>query len=133
DPELRGRWGAARLAAEAGVPVVPIGLWGTEAVWPRSDRFPRILNVTHPPTVRARVGPPVEGLEGTSPEADTGRLMGATPRPPPPGAPPAPGPHAGGTGPHVPAGPQGRRHDRGRPPPGRGLTESPFWPQDRGP
>jgi putative phosphoserine phosphatase / 1-acylglycerol-3-phosphate O-acyltransferase len=76
DPELKGRWGAARLAAEVKVPVVPIGLWGTEAVWPRSERVPRIWNVTHPPTVRARVGPPVE-LKLRSPQADTRRIMAA--------------------------------------------------------
>jgi putative phosphoserine phosphatase/1-acylglycerol-3-phosphate O-acyltransferase len=76
DPELKGRWGAARLAAETKVPVVPIGLWGTEEVWPRSERVPRIWNVTHPPTVRARVGPPVE-LKWRSPQADTRRIMAA--------------------------------------------------------
>jgi putative phosphoserine phosphatase/1-acylglycerol-3-phosphate O-acyltransferase len=76
DPELKGRWGAARLAAETKVPVVPIGLWGTEDVWPRSERVPRIWNVTHPPTVRARVGPPVE-LKLRSPQADTRRIMAA--------------------------------------------------------
>ena len=30
DPELKGRWGAARLAALTRAPVIPIGLWGTE-------------------------------------------------------------------------------------------------------
>ena len=34
DPELKGRWGAARLAALTKAPVIPIGLWGTEKVWP---------------------------------------------------------------------------------------------------
>ncbi len=33
DPKLKGRWGAARLAAMTGAPVIPIGLWGTEKVW----------------------------------------------------------------------------------------------------
>jgi putative phosphoserine phosphatase / 1-acylglycerol-3-phosphate O-acyltransferase len=76
DPELEGRWGAARLAAQAKVPVVPIGLWGTEKVWPRSERFPRVLNVTHPPTVTVRVGEPVD-LKYRSPQADTRRIMAA--------------------------------------------------------
>jgi putative phosphoserine phosphatase / 1-acylglycerol-3-phosphate O-acyltransferase len=76
DPELKGRWGAARLAAEAGVPVVPIGLWGTEAVWPRSERLPRVWNVVHPPTVRVRVGEPFE-VDGDSADADTKRIMAA--------------------------------------------------------
>ena len=37
DPELKGRWGAARLAAMSEAPVIPIGLWGTEQVWPRVE------------------------------------------------------------------------------------------------
>jgi putative phosphoserine phosphatase / 1-acylglycerol-3-phosphate O-acyltransferase len=76
DPELKGRWGAARLAAEAQVPVVPIGLWATERVWPRSERLPRIWNVTSPPTVTIRVGDPVE-LKYRSAQADTRRIMAA--------------------------------------------------------
>jgi putative phosphoserine phosphatase / 1-acylglycerol-3-phosphate O-acyltransferase len=76
DPELQGRWGAARLAAETKVPVVPIGLWGTENVWPRSERLPRIWNVTSPPTVTVTVGDPVE-LKYRSPQADTRRIMAA--------------------------------------------------------
>ena len=43
-----------------GAPVIPIGLWGTEKVWPRSSRLPNVLNVSTPPTMRVRVGPPVE-------------------------------------------------------------------------
>jgi putative phosphoserine phosphatase / 1-acylglycerol-3-phosphate O-acyltransferase len=76
DPELKGRWGAARLAAQAKVPVVPIGLWGTEEVWPRADRVPRVWNLAHPPTVRVRVGEPVP-LKLRSAEADTRRIMAA--------------------------------------------------------
>ena len=76
EPELTGRWGAARLAALSKVPVVPIGLWGTEQVWPRSERLPRVWNITSPPTVRVRVGEPVE-LKLRSPRADTRRMMDA--------------------------------------------------------
>lgn len=76
DPELKGRWGAARLAAMTKVPVIPIGLWGTERVWPRSARFPDVLAVGDPPTVRVRVGPPV-GLKYRSADADTKRIMAA--------------------------------------------------------
>ena len=76
EPELTGRWGAARLAALSEVPVIPIGLWGTEAVWPRSERVPRVLNVMRPPTVRVRVGDPVE-VTRRSPKADTRRIMDA--------------------------------------------------------
>ena len=76
DPELKGRWGAARLAAMARVPVIPIGLWGTEEVWPRSSRLPNIVNVTDPPLVRIRVGDPVD-LKYRSADADTKRIMRA--------------------------------------------------------
>jgi putative phosphoserine phosphatase / 1-acylglycerol-3-phosphate O-acyltransferase len=76
DPVLKGRWGAARLAAMTGAPVIPLGLWGTEAVWPRSSRVPNVLNLTSPPTVRVRIGTPVE-LAGDDPDADTAAMMAA--------------------------------------------------------
>ena len=72
----KGRWGAARLAQMTGAPVIPVGLWGTERVWPRSSRVPNVLNLTDPPTVRIRVGEPVR-LVGRSLEADTKRIMAA--------------------------------------------------------
>ncbi len=74
DPVLRGRWGAARLAQMTGAPVVPVGLWGTEKVWPRSNRLPNMLNFADAPVVRVRVGPPVK-LKGKSLDADTKRIM----------------------------------------------------------
>jgi putative phosphoserine phosphatase/1-acylglycerol-3-phosphate O-acyltransferase len=77
DPVLKGRWGAARLAALTGAPVIPIGLWGTEQVWPRSERLPNMLALGHPPTVTITGGPPVEGLKSRSPDADTKRIMKA--------------------------------------------------------
>src|SRR5690606_37906366 len=77
DPVLKGRWGAARLAAMTGAPVIPVGLWGTEQVWPRSSRLPNVLALAHPPTVTIRVGPRVTGLKGASAEADTKRIMAA--------------------------------------------------------
>ena len=76
DPVLKGRWGAAKLAAMSKVPVIPIGLWGTEHVWPRSSRLPNFLNVTDPPLVTARIGDPVD-LKYRSPNADTERIMTA--------------------------------------------------------
>lgn len=76
DPVLRGRWGAARLAAMSGAPVIPVGMWGTEAVWPRSAKVPNLTNVLHPPTVQIAVGPPVE-LGLVDPEADTEAIMAA--------------------------------------------------------
>jgi putative phosphoserine phosphatase/1-acylglycerol-3-phosphate O-acyltransferase len=76
EPVLNGRPGAARLAALTGAPVIPLGLWGTEQVWPRSSRLPNVTNVTHPPTVRVRVGPPVK-LSGRDIDANTRRIMTA--------------------------------------------------------
>jgi putative phosphoserine phosphatase / 1-acylglycerol-3-phosphate O-acyltransferase len=76
DPLLKGRTGAARLAAMTGAPVIPFGMWGTENVWPRSEPVPRIFNLTDPPTVRVRVGPPVD-LKLRSAAADTKRIMAA--------------------------------------------------------
>lgn len=76
DPELTGRWGAVRLAEATGAPIIPIGLWGTEAVWPRSAKMPDVTNVLSPPKVRVRVGEPVE-LHHDDVDADTQRMMAA--------------------------------------------------------
>jgi len=76
DPDLKGRWGAARLAHATGAPVIPIGLWGTESVWPRSSRTPHVTNVLHPPHVKLRVGDPVD-LLGDDLDGDTKRIMAA--------------------------------------------------------
>lgn len=75
-PKLTGRWGAAQLAQMSGATVIPVGLWGTEKVWPRSSRGPKMLNFTDPPTVRVQVGAPV-ALKGKSVDADTKRIMKA--------------------------------------------------------
>lgn len=75
DPELKGRWGAARIAAATGAPVIPVGLWGTERVWPRSSRLPK-FSLTDRPVVTATVGPPVK-LAHRSPDADTKKMMKA--------------------------------------------------------
>lgn len=75
DAELKGRWGAARLAHATRAPVIPVGLWGTEKVWPRSQRFPSV-DLLDRPMVTVRVGPPVE-LRYRSVDADTRRIMAA--------------------------------------------------------
>ena len=75
-PVLKGRWGAARLAALSQAPVIPIGLWGTEKVWPRSARIPNVLNVVTPPTITIVVGHPV-ALSYNDVEADTEKIMQA--------------------------------------------------------
>ena len=50
----RGQTGAAWLALETGVPVVPVGLIGTDQVQPVGARVPRIGRV------RVRFGPPID-------------------------------------------------------------------------
>jgi putative phosphoserine phosphatase/1-acylglycerol-3-phosphate O-acyltransferase len=76
DPILKGRWGAAKLAAATRAPVIPIGIWGTEKVWPRNAKLPNITNVTSPPEVIIVVGTPVH-LGYTDPDADTAAIMTA--------------------------------------------------------
>lgn len=76
DPVLKGRWGAAKLAEMTKVPVIPMGLWGTEKVWPRSEKVPRVFNLLHPPRVTVRVGNPVL-LKHDDPDEDTARIMEA--------------------------------------------------------
>jgi putative phosphoserine phosphatase/1-acylglycerol-3-phosphate O-acyltransferase len=74
---LKGRWGAAKLAQITGAPVIPVGLWGTDKVWPRSSQLPNVLNVLNPPHITISVGAPVKGLAGTSLDDDTKRIMKA--------------------------------------------------------
>lgn len=76
EPVLRGRSGAARLAAMSGAPVIPVAVWGTEHVWPRSEKVPRMWNVLRPPAVLVRIGEPVP-LTGEDIDADTRRIMDA--------------------------------------------------------
>ncbi|GAA1931720.1 lysophospholipid acyltransferase family protein [Nocardioides lentus] len=49
----RGRTGVAHLALTAGVPIVPVGLAGTERLQPVGARLPRLVDVT------VRFGPPI--------------------------------------------------------------------------
>jgi putative phosphoserine phosphatase / 1-acylglycerol-3-phosphate O-acyltransferase len=76
DPQLHGKTGTARLAASTGATVVPVGLWGTEKVWPRSARLPDFTLVRKPPKVTVRVGRPVS-LSLTDAKADTATIMEA--------------------------------------------------------
>jgi 1-acyl-sn-glycerol-3-phosphate acyltransferase len=48
--------GAAYVALKAGVPIVPVGIGGSEAVMPKGSRF------IHPSKVRVIVGPPIPPL-----------------------------------------------------------------------
>jgi putative phosphoserine phosphatase/1-acylglycerol-3-phosphate O-acyltransferase len=56
-PMLRGRTGLARIALAAGAPVIPVGIWGTQARWPRTG-----LTFRRPfrPAVALAFGRPVE-------------------------------------------------------------------------
>jgi putative phosphoserine phosphatase/1-acylglycerol-3-phosphate O-acyltransferase len=56
-PMLRGRTGLARIALAAGTPVIPVGIWGTQARWPRTG-----LTFRRPfrPAVALAFGRPVE-------------------------------------------------------------------------
>ena len=59
DPILKGKKGTARLAAMTGAAIVPLGVWGTEKVWPRSSKVPSLLRFNDPHEVILRFGPPV--------------------------------------------------------------------------
>jgi putative phosphoserine phosphatase/1-acylglycerol-3-phosphate O-acyltransferase len=76
DPVLQGKTGVARLAAETGAAVLPVGIWGTEQVWPRSSSIPNMTTVLRSPTVTVRVGPPVT-LAHEDAVADTKTVMAA--------------------------------------------------------
>lgn len=76
DPVLKGRWGAARLAEMSGAPIIPVGLWGTEAVWPRSSTLPNVTSILSPPKVIVRAGKPIRPSDGDLDER-TAQIMAA--------------------------------------------------------
>jgi 1-acyl-sn-glycerol-3-phosphate acyltransferase len=66
DGYSRGRSGVARVAIAAGVPVIPVGVWGTQARWPRSGlklgrpwRLPAAVAFGEP------ISPPADRLPGS--------------------------------------------------------------------
>lgn len=59
EAKLKARTGVARLAVEAEVPVVPVALWGTETIWPRNHRVPRVGELLARRPVYAKVGEPI--------------------------------------------------------------------------
>ncbi|KNB52239.1 lysophospholipid acyltransferase family protein [Streptomyces caatingaensis] len=65
--------GAARLAQEAGVPLVPMALWGTQRLWTKGRK--RDLGRSHIP-VSIRVGAPVSASAEESADGVTERLRG---------------------------------------------------------
>jgi putative phosphoserine phosphatase/1-acylglycerol-3-phosphate O-acyltransferase len=54
----------ARLAVETEALVVPVAIWDTERVWPRSDKVPRVMELLQRRPVHAKVGEPMT-LKGT--------------------------------------------------------------------
>lgn len=72
----RGRTGAARLAVAAGVPIIPVGVVGTEKVQPIGAPMPRLTGAGD---VFVRFGKPIETLgrpdDRTSLRALTDELM----------------------------------------------------------
>jgi 1-acyl-sn-glycerol-3-phosphate acyltransferase len=78
DPDLwpmRGKSGAVRMALEAGVPLIPMAQWGTQAVLPRYGKrislFPR-------KTIRAKFGAPIDLSAFAGRKVDTAMLNEAT-------------------------------------------------------
>ncbi|WP_426501913.1 lysophospholipid acyltransferase family protein [Dactylosporangium sp. McL0621] len=67
----RGRTGAVRLARQAGVPIVPFGVVGTDAVQPIDARWPRLVPGGR---VGYRFGRPVD-VAGGSVRAATDEVM----------------------------------------------------------
>ncbi|MHC0434256.1 lysophospholipid acyltransferase family protein [Streptomyces sp. O3] len=63
--------GAARMAQEAGVPLIPVALWGTQRLWTKGR--PRNLKRHHIP-VTIRVGEPIEAPRDQFAGAITRRL-----------------------------------------------------------
>lgn len=63
--------GAARMAQEAGVPLLPMALWGTQRLWTKGHQ--RRLGRHHFP-VTVRIGSPMEAEPGERPERLSDRL-----------------------------------------------------------
>jgi putative phosphoserine phosphatase/1-acylglycerol-3-phosphate O-acyltransferase len=76
EPGMSGFPGAARLAHLTKVPVIPFAITGTEKVWPRSSRVPRVLNLLDRPEVTVTFGEPVD-LKYRSVPRDMERIFDA--------------------------------------------------------
>ncbi len=60
DPDLwpmRGKTGAARIALEQGIPVVPAAHWGTQQLM---GRYSKKISLFPPKTIRIKIGDPVD-------------------------------------------------------------------------
>jgi 1-acyl-sn-glycerol-3-phosphate acyltransferase len=68
DQLQRGQRGLARVALAAGVPIIPVGVWGTNHRWPRSGlRWDLPLR----PRVTVVFGPPIEAVGSHRDRRDT--------------------------------------------------------------
>ena len=77
DLELRaGKTGIARLAAASGVPVVPVGVWGTQRVHAKGRR----VRIRFGTALTMVVGEPVNVAPDDDPTAATDRIMGGVAR-----------------------------------------------------
>lgn len=70
DP-ANGKTGAARLATQAGVPVVPMGVWGGHAVATKGER----IRVRRRVALAVHLGEPMTPAQGEDPQAFTWRVM----------------------------------------------------------
>ena len=57
--------------------MIPIGLWGTEKVWPRRAKVPAVWNVTDPPDGHDPGGSAGAARASPIPTADTEAIMAA--------------------------------------------------------
>lgn len=71
----RGRTGVARLALKAGVPVIPVGLVGTDEVMPKAAKLPRLTGRV---PVTVRFGKPLDFSRFEGQEADRIALRSVT-------------------------------------------------------
>jgi 1-acyl-sn-glycerol-3-phosphate acyltransferase len=73
--EVKGlKTGAARMALAAGVPIVPVTIWGTQRLWTKGQ--PRHLSRRHTPVIIC-VGPPVQAAPDDQPAIVTERISDA--------------------------------------------------------
>jgi 1-acyl-sn-glycerol-3-phosphate acyltransferase len=71
----RGRTGVARLALKADVPIIPIGLIGTDIVMPKEAKIPKLSGR---PEVRVRFGKPLDFSRYNGRETDRMALRSIT-------------------------------------------------------
>lgn len=73
--EVKGlKSGAARMALAAGVPIVPVTIWGTQRMWTKGHK--RALSRRHTP-VTIIAGPAIPAAPGDDPLEVTGRISEA--------------------------------------------------------